>query len=186
VTGKVIAGITMSLDGFVCDQHGSLAKLYSDFDMLQEAPAFQAAIRDTGAVVMGRRAFAMGDPDAYADHYEFQVPIFVLTHAAPTQHPKESSTLTFTFVTAGLEQALTQAKQAAAGKDVQVIGGPDTIRQCLRARLCDELHIDLVPVLLGEGLRLFDGLDPDGVTLERISSAETTPVRTSFVFRVVR
>ena len=66
---------------------------------------------------MGKRAFAMGDPDSYVGNYEFQVPIFVLTHHVPQHTPKQDDKLTFTFVTDGIESAIRQAKQAAGDKD---------------------------------------------------------------------
>ena len=78
---KVVVGMTMSLDGFVNDRQGSVELLYPDLEALRETQVMQEAMRDTGAVVMGRRAFEMAeDPDSFAGNYEFQVPIFVLTH----------------------------------------------------------------------------------------------------------
>jgi hypothetical protein len=77
---KVIAGMTISLDGFVNDRRSSVAALYPDFASLRQSERLQEAIENTGAVVMGRQAYAMADdPDWYAGNYEFQVPIFVLT-----------------------------------------------------------------------------------------------------------
>lgn len=82
------------------------------------------AIKNTGAVVMGKHAYEMAnDPDWYAGNYEFQTPIFLQTHTTPEKHPKETEKLTFTFVTDGIENAIAQAKAAAGEKDVQVIGG---------------------------------------------------------------
>ncbi len=75
--GKVIIGFTMSLDGFSNDQNGSVERLYPDLDTLRYAKPLQESIEKTGAVVMGRKTFAMGDPDSYAGNYEYQVPIFV-------------------------------------------------------------------------------------------------------------
>ena len=122
--GKVIAGMSMSLDGYINDQNGSVEKLYSDFSELHDAPAFQEMIKNTGAVVMGRHVYEMGDPNLWAnDDYEFQTPIFVLTHTPPAKYPKGNNKLTFTFVTDGIESAVSQAKKAASDKDVQVIGG---------------------------------------------------------------
>ena len=184
--GKVIAGITMSLDGFVQDGRGSVAELYSDFGELHDVASFQETIRNTGAVVMGKRAFEMGEPDSYAGAYEFQVPIFVLTHAVPERHPLESGALTFTFVTDGIESAMAQAQRAAGAQDIQLVGGASAIQQCLNAGLCDELHIDVMPVLLGEGLRLFENIATDEVKLEKIGVEEATSARTSMRFRVVR
>ena len=105
--GKVILGMTMSLDGFINDQNGSVASLYPDLEELQNTEPLQEAIKTTGAVVMGRHAFAMVEnPDLYAGNYEFQVPIFVLTHEPPKKHPKETRDLTFTFVTEGIKSAI--------------------------------------------------------------------------------
>ena len=184
--GKVIAGSSLSLDGFMADRDGSLSRLYPDFEEMHHVASFQEAIDGTGAVVMGRRAFEMADPDSYAVDYEFQAPIFVLTHAAPERHPRENETLKFTFVTDGIASAIAQARRAAGDKDVQLIGGASAIRQCLDAGLCDELHIDIVSVLLGEGLRLFENFDAGNVRLERISVEAATAVRTSFRFRVAK
>jgi dihydrofolate reductase len=72
--GKIISGITLSLDGFINDRNGGVEPLYADFSELHDVDSFQETIRTTGAVVMGRRAFEMGDPDSYAEAYEFQVP----------------------------------------------------------------------------------------------------------------
>ncbi|MEX1019515.1 MAG: dihydrofolate reductase family protein [Litorilinea sp.] len=183
--GKVIVGMTMSLDGFVCDPSGSLTRLYADFDELRDSELLQEPIRTTGAVVMGRRTFAMADdPDMYADNYEFQVPIFVVTHQAPQQWPKQNDRLTFTFVTDGIETAIVQAKAAAGEKDVTVVGGPDVIRQCLQFGLADELHIDIMPVLLGRGLRLFAQPHDPPVELEKIKVVETR-TRTGLLFRII-
>jgi dihydrofolate reductase len=184
--GKVIAGMTMSLDGYINEPNGSVEKLYSDFSELHEAPPFQEMIKNTGAVIMGRHVYEMADPFSWAnDDYEFQTPIFVMTHIPPAKYPKGNDKLSFTFVTNGIESAISQAKKAADDKDVQVIGGPDIIQQCLNAGLCDELQIDIMPVLLGKGLRLFEHIDTDKIKLERIKTEETTSARTSFTLKVV-
>ncbi|HSW80036.1 MAG TPA: dihydrofolate reductase family protein [Candidatus Saccharimonadales bacterium] len=182
--GKVIAGMTMSLDGFVNDSSGSVQNLNPDFDELHDVPSFQDMIKNTGAAIMGRHTYEMADPFMWAnDDYEFQTPLFVLTHTPPEKYPKGNGKLSFTFVTDGIESAVAQAKQAAGGKDIQVIGA-STIQQCLNAGLCDVLQIDLMPILLGMGLRLLENIDTDKIKLERIKVEETTPVRTSITFRV--
>jgi dihydrofolate reductase len=184
--GKIIAGMAMSLDGFINDKNGSVDKLYSDFDQLHDVPTFQEMIKNTGAVIMGRHTYEMQDPFLWAnDDYEFQTPIFVLTHTPPEKYPKGNGKLSFTFVTDGIASAVSQAKKAAGGKDVQVIGA-NTLQQCLNAGLCDELQIDIMPVLLGEGLRLFENIDTDKIKLERINLEETTTARTSFTFKVIK
>jgi dihydrofolate reductase len=184
---KVIAGMTVSLDGFINDRNGSPQSLSPDFVEMVQGPAFKAIVDGTGAAIMGRHTYEMADPFMWAnDDYEFQVPIFVLTHTPPADYPKGNGKLSFTFVTDGIESAVAQARAAAGDKDVQVIGGADTIQQCLNAGLCDELQIDLMPVLLGGGLRLFENIDTDKIKLERIKVEETTPVRTSITFRVMK
>lgn len=184
--GKVIAGMAMSLDGFVNDGNGSVEKLYTDFGELHDAPAFQTMIRNTGAVIMGRHTYEMADPFAWAtDDYEFQTPIFVLTHTPPVKYPPGNGKLSFTFVTDGIESAVSQARKAAGDKDVQVIGA-STVKQCLNAGLCDELQIDIMPVLLGKGLRLFEHIDTDTVKLERTTVDEPTPMRTTLTYRIVQ
>jgi dihydrofolate reductase len=128
---------------------------------------FAETLRATGAVVMGRRMFSGGegrwedDPNAdgwWGDDPPFRVPVFVLTHHARETVEKEGGT-SYTFVTAGMEAALEQARTAAGAKDVRVVGGASVIQQCLNGGLLDELEVHVVPLLLGGGTRLFDGLD---------------------------
>ena len=184
---KVILGMTMSLDGFINDRNGSVGALYPDLATLRSTEHLQEAIRNTGAVVMGWNAFAMAkDPDFYAGNYEFQVPIFVLTHEVPKKRPKETDKLTFAFVTNGIESAIRQARAVAGDKDVAVIGGASTAQQCLRARLADELHIDIMPVLLCGGLRLFGDIGAERIQLERLTVMELPAGRAHLRFRVVK
>lgn len=119
-----------------------------------------------GAWILGRNMFGPirgAWPDEewkgwWGDNPPYHVPVFVLTH-----HPRDSIRMdggtTFHFVTDGIEAALERARAAANGKHVRIGGGAATIRQYLRARLIDELHLAISPVLLGSGERLFDGLD---------------------------
>jgi dihydrofolate reductase len=180
---KVIAGMTTSLDGFVADQSGSASRLYPDLAALRDTTYMNAAIEETGAVLMGKRTFEMGDPDSYVGNYEFQVPIFVLTHEPPRVAPKQDEHLTFTFVTEGLESAVAQAKAAAGEKAVQVVGGASVTQQLLQAGLVDQLCVDVMPVLLGVGLRFLDNPDLEHVQLEKIGVQEVG-ARTSLSFLV--
>jgi dihydrofolate reductase len=182
--GKVVGGMTFSLDGFVSDSHGDVSRLYPDLGELRQTAMLQEEIRTTGAVVMGRRSYDMGDPDSFAENYEYQVPIFVLTHHIPATKPKETDTLSVTFVTDGVESALAQAKAAAGDKNVLLIGA-SVNQQCLNAGLCDELHIGIMPVLLGDGLRLFEHLDVAHITLEKARIFESG-ARTDMWFRVIK
>jgi dihydrofolate reductase len=183
--GKVILGTTMSLDGFIHDKDGSVSQLYPDLAALADTESLQESMNTTGAVVMGRHAYAMGEPDDYVDHYEYQVPIFVLTHHVPEKMPKQSDQLTFTFVTEGIESAITQAKAAAGDKNVVIVGGASTAQQCLRAGLADELHIDIRHVLLGDGLRFFDQTGAEPAQFESVGVAES-PGITHLRLRVVK
>jgi dihydrofolate reductase len=183
--GKVIGGMTLSLDGFASDSHGDVGRLYPDLGALAQTEMLQEEIRTTGAVVLGRNSYDMAaDPDWYADNYEYQVPLFVLTHHVPEKKPKGNDKLTITFVTDGVESAIAKAKAAAGDKNVMLIGA-STNQQCINAGLCDELHIGIMPILLGPGLRLFEHIDIARVTLEKIRIFESG-ARTDIWFRVVR
>jgi dihydrofolate reductase len=184
---KVIVGATMSLDGFIADSTGSLELLYPALEALHDMEPLREAMQNTGAAVIGRHAYAMAeDPDWYTGNYEFQVPIFVLTHHPPTRHPKQTEHLTFTYVTDGIESAIRQAKAAAGDKDVTVIGGASTAQQVLRAGLADELDIYVMPLLLCGGLRLFDNISTQLIQLERTRVMELPGGRTYLRFRIVK
>ncbi|MDO9086479.1 MAG: dihydrofolate reductase family protein [Anaerolineaceae bacterium] len=190
---KVVLGMTMSLDGFINDRYGSVDRLFSDLvlgdvqhESIQNNAIMQDALQNTGEVVMGKNTFLMGgDPDYYADGYEFQVPIFVLTSHPPVKKPKENENLTFTFVTEGIEAAIALAKPAAGGRDVVVLGGASTANQALHSGLVDEIQVDIMPVLLGGGMRFFEKFDSDVIELQKIEIVET-PIRTTLKFRVVK
>jgi len=185
--GNVILGMTMSVDGFINDRNGSVDVLYPDLTALRDTEYLKESMRNTGAVVMGRNSYAMAeDPDWFAGNYEYQVPIFVLTHEPPQKHPRDTEDLTFTFVTDGLESAITQAKVAAGDKEVNIIGAASTARQCLKEGLADELHVDIMPVLLGDGLRLFEDTDSKQIQLERLAVIELPGGRTHLKFRVIK
>jgi dihydrofolate reductase len=140
-----------------------------------------------GATIMGRNMFGpvRGPwPDEewkgwWGDDPPYHHPVFVLTHHSRPPLVMQGGT-TFNFVTDGIEAALSRAFKAAEGADVRLGGGAATIRQYLRARLIDELHVAIVPVFLGGGERLFDGLDGGPVgyeNVEMVSSASVTHVR---------
>lgn len=144
---------------------------------------------NVGAEIMGRGKFG-GGPGPWSDEWRgwwgedppFHMPVFVLTH-----HEREPLTLadtTFTFVTDGIQAALDQARAAAAGKDVFVGGGASIINQYLAAGLVDELELHTVPLVLGGGARLFEGVGPD-LKLEQIRAVDAPGV-THLKYRVVR
>lgn len=122
--------------------------------------------KNIGAWILGRNMFGPirgAWPDLnwkgwWGDNPPYHVPVFVLTHHARPPIEMEGNT-TFHFVTGGIHEALDRARGVANGKDVRVGGGPNTIQQYLRAGLIDELHVAISPVLLGQGERLFEGVD---------------------------
>ena len=175
---KVVAVMSMSLDGYVADLNDGVAEVFdwytssgdveihtggSDdmtFHVSQpSADHLHGLISELGAMVTGRRTFdkahGWGGNHAWG-------PAFVLTHQIPDGWPRPDSTVH--FVTDGLESAVNQAKTAAAGKSVAVHGA-DTIQQCLNAGLLDEIHVDIAGLLLGSGIRLFDHLADTPIVL---------------------
>jgi dihydrofolate reductase len=171
------------------ERHGkSAGETNVDSEVVDEA------IRTTGATVMGRRMFSGGegpwedDPKAdgwWGDDPPFRHPVFILTHHDREPVTKQGGT-TFNFVTDGIEAALEQARAAAGDKDVGVGGGANVVQQYLRAGLLDEMQIHVVPVLLGDGVRLFENhLDADQLELERTRVVES-PAVTHLRYRVVK
>ena len=181
---KVIAGMTVSLDGYVADRDGDAGALYPDLADLRGSAYMDDMIEETGAVLMGRRTFEMADPDHYVGNYEFQVPIFVLMSEPPRTAPAQDERLTFTFVTDGAESAVAQAAAAAGEKAVTVVGGPGLIGELLGAALIDELRVDVMPALLGGGVRFLEGVDPEGIRLQKMG-IDDVGERTSLRFRVL-
>lgn len=168
---RVIAIMSMSLDGYVADPHDGVAEVF-DWYFNSGDVEFHAGGSDPmtfrvsapsaehlrglwsglGAVLTGRRTFEVAH--GWGGNHAWG-PAFVLTHEVPDGWPRPGSSVR--FVTDGIESAVRQARAAAAGKAVGVHGA-DTIQQCLNAGLLDELQIDLAAVLLGSGVRLFDHL----------------------------
>ena len=167
---RVIADISMSLDGFVTGPdpdadhglgHGGepLHTWAVASDDPVDAEVLRAATEASGAVVMGRRLFDIVDgPQGWDDSMGYGArhagtpPFFVVTHAAP-DHVRLD--LRFTFVTDGIASAVEQAKATAGGRDVIIMGGADVVRQTVEAGIADELRIHLAPVVLGGGTPLF-------------------------------
>jgi dihydrofolate reductase len=189
---KVVCEISMSLDGFITGPNVGVGNGMGDggdrlhdwrFDAKTEA---DAAIEDeiyssTGAVVLGKGMFDVGF-EPWGDPPPFRMPVFVVTQEREPL-PMQGGT-TYTFVT-GIEDALEMARAAAGEKNVGVWGGAQIIREYLEAGLLDELQIHLIPILLGDGVRLFEDLDPAGIELKRGSTIET-PGATHLRFEVVK
>jgi dihydrofolate reductase len=128
------------------------------------AAAFDGFIARIGAVITGRRTYDVAS--AWPGEGEVPgAPLFVVTHHIPDEVPPADPP--YTFVTDGIASAVRQALAAAAGKDVRLMGA-SIVQQCLRSGLLDELTIELVPTLLGRGVRLLDGLEHGAAELELI------------------
>jgi len=148
------------------------------------------ADENVGATIMGRNMFGPQRgpwPDEewkgwWGRNPPYHHPVFVLSHHRRSSFDLEGGTR-FTFVNDGIQSALEQAFAAAMGKDVRIGGGAATVSQYLKAGLVDELHLVLVPILLGHGERIFEGLD--GVQ-DRYEVAEFVPSRTVSHVRIVR
>lgn len=175
---KVVALMSMSLDGYVADLNDGVAEVFdwyfasgdveipiggSDpmtFSVSQpSADHLRGLIAEIGAMISGRRTFDKAE--GWGGNHAWG-PAFVLTHQIPEGWPRPGSTVH--FVTDGIESAVNQAKAAAAGKTVGVHGA-DTIQQCLNAGLLDEIHVDVAAVILGSGIRLFDHLASTPIVL---------------------
>ena len=191
---KVTSEISLSLDGFITDPNASVGSPLEGndpgrlhdwrFDAKTETDAaiVDEIYESTGAVLIGKRMFDVGF-EPWGDPPPFGMPVFVVTHEARDPLPMQGDT-TYTFVN-GIEAALDLTRGAAGDKNVGVWGGANIIREYLKAGLLDEMQIHLVPVLLGDGIALFEGLDPDGLELRKTSSIET-PRATHLRFDVVK
>jgi dihydrofolate reductase len=191
---KVHFQLSMSLDGFITGPNEGVGNPLGDDDgrlhdwMFDGGAAADAAVLDeayarTGAILMGKRMFEVG-VEPWGDPPPFERPVFVLTHEPRASMPMQGGT-TYTFATDGLEAALKEARAAAGSRDVGIWGGGNIIRQYLAAGLVDELEIHLIPVLLGEGVRLFDTFDHKRIELRRTRTIET-PNATHLRYEVVK
>lgn len=204
--GKVTFNMTMSLDGFVAGandgpeyplgeggeaifqwyESGDVEYRWPGNEMTSKISAASAkrldhVIEHTGVLITGRKTFEIAN--AWGGHHPANVPIVVLTHRVPQEwvNRKDSP---FTFVTDGIESAVRQAKAIAGDKDV-AIGTAQTLQQALRAGLVDEITIDLVPVVLGQGVRLFEHFGDVPPKLEQVNVIEGQGV-THLQYRVVK
>lgn len=186
--GKVAIDMSMSLDGFIAapndnpDQGLGKDGMRLHNWMFDDPSVFQRLygdlVKDTGAVIMGRRTYDNSIIDWEGKGPLDDVPCFVLTHRPmPHAHP------IFTAVSDGVESALAQAQAAAGDKRIGLMGA-DTDRQFIAAGLVDDIRIHIVNVLLGDGRRLFDVL-PSRVELEQTELSETDGV-VHITYRVVR
>jgi len=200
---SVLTALSTSLDGFIAGADDSpkqplgvggerlFAWLFdgdtpSQFNPMFKMSAVSAAFFDegvarVGAAITGRRTYDVSE--AWDGSGPMPgIPLFVVTHHVPESVPPGDPP--YTFVTEGIERAVTEARTAAAGKDV-FLQGASIVQQCLRARLMDELVISLVPVVLGRGVRLLDSLEPGSVALDLVRVVDAPGV-THLHYRVVK
>ncbi|MGP4097822.1 dihydrofolate reductase family protein [Nonomuraea sp. KM90] len=181
---KVVLYMSMSLDGFIAGPDDKVGRglgtggerLHdwvpaSGGDPRSRRPADGAGatvfdeLMATGAVITGRRTFELAGGWA-GDHHD-GVPIFVLTRAAPGEPAPGHAR----YVTDGIASCVAQARVAAGGRDI-LLHGAATARACLRAGLLDEMELRLIPVLLGQGRRLFEDMPPDHIELEPLRALD--------------
>jgi dihydrofolate reductase len=202
--GKVTMGLSMSLDGFIAGpndgpgsplgdggerlfawyQAGEVEYRLPGTEMVfnispQSADLLRKAHARMGAFVTGRRTFEIAG--GWGGSPPLGVPTFVVTHSVPQEWVYEGSP--FAFVTDGVESAIEQARAVAGEKDVAV-GAASIVQQCIRLGLLEEIHVDLVPVLLGGGVRLFEHLGAGPIELEITQVVEGAGV-THLTLRIV-
>jgi dihydrofolate reductase len=199
MTQVVKAHVMLSLDGFGSGLNQTRERPFGTVDpeqlgrwMFEDAETNKAeiaAITDYGAFIMGRNMFAAPGPDVWELEWKgwwgpnppYHAPVFVLTHYARPSIEMEGGTV-FHFVTEGPEVALARAREVAGSRNVAIAGGVHTTRHYLNAGAIDSLHLQIVPVVVGQGERLWDGLTAN---LEPIG-ARATRFATHMDYRVVK
>ncbi|GHO98329.1 deaminase reductase [Reticulibacter mediterranei] len=198
---KVICGITMSLDAFVAGPNQSFENPFGDIPedllhnwMFDEREKYQAELNiltDAGACIMGSNMYGPKEKresqdwrgwEQWGENPPFHAPVFVLSHKQRDPIAMEGGT-TYIFITDGIEAALAAAKEAALERNVAIMGGANTINQYLAAGLIDELLLHIVPVTIGEGARLFEGVP--NLQLEPVEISGTPSV-THIRYHVVK
>ncbi len=192
--GKVMCEISMSLDGFIAGPNVRVGNGMGDDGDRLHAWVFggntetdDAIVAEKnaspGAILIGKRMFDVGF-EPWGDPPPFGKPVFIVTHEAREPLPMRGGT-TYTFVTKGIEAALELAREAAGDKDVGIWGGANIIQEYLKAGLLEEMQIHVVPVLFGDGTRLFEHPGGRRIELKRTSTIDT-PGATHFRFSVLQ
>lgn len=195
--GKVTTGFSTSLDGFIAGPGDDVQHLFAWYGMgdtelpfpsgtftakvsAASAEHLRGRFAAAGALVTGRRQFDL--THGWGGRHPLDVPVFVVTHSVPQDWPAEGTP--FAFVTDGVESAISHAQEVAGAKDV-IVDGATVAQQAIRAGLVDEVGVDLVPVLLGDGVRFFDNLGSDPIQLEQTGLIQGAGV-THIIFRVLQ
>ena len=177
--GKLIAEITMSLDGFIAGPDISNSQpLGVNGERLHDwifgkatdtdKKILEETVNSVGAVIVGNHTYRTAIDDAWEGATPFAAPAFVVCHELPLKKVEG-----FAYVNTGIDEALTLARLAAAGKNIWVMGGANIIQQYIKADLVDELRIHIAPLLLMQGTRLFENSGTEPVELIRESVQET-------------
>jgi dihydrofolate reductase len=199
---RVTCNLSISADGYSAGPNQTEQRPFGDdggdgwgdrlhawmFDNAEENRTEVDQAANAGAYIMGRNMFGpvRGEWDRqwngwWGDNPPYHAPVFVLTHHARDPQPMEGDT-TFHFVTDGIESAFTRAREAAGDGDISIHGGATTVNQYLAAGLIDEMRLHIVPLTLGAGTRLFEGVPP--LSLEQVESRAATSV-THLTYRVL-
>jgi dihydrofolate reductase len=191
--GKIIADVSVSLDGFMAGPNISIEHpmgkrgdrlhqwLFNAGSNEIDSTVVKGISAGIGAVVLGRRTFDVGF-NAWEQQTPYPAPTFVVTHHAKDALPTASGT--FTFITDGAARAVEQARTAAGDKNVAIMGAGIT-QELIRLAVIDELHIHMTPVLLGDGLRLFEHLGGEQIELEIVETTPSSKI-THFIYRVLK
>jgi dihydrofolate reductase len=196
-SGKVGWDVSMSLDGFITDPHDKPGKIFNwyfsgdtpskfggemDFKLTKDdAEYLDEGIQTVGSIVAGRRTYDVSN--AWNGSFFIPVPFFVLTHDPPEHVPE--GTTKFTLVTNGIESAINQAKKEAGDRMVGLMGA-STARQCFEAGRIDQLRIHISPVMLGDGIRLYDVPGTREIELKKIDALESSSGVIHITYDVIR
>ena len=192
--GKVVFVISMSLDGYVAGPNMRLEEpmgegglvlheWLSDTSDPRNREVLTEGVASIGAVITGRRNYDMSIQWWGADGPtgDARVPLFVVSHSKPKDIPANG---VYTFIN-GIESALSQARATAGSKDISIMGGANIAQQYFKANLIDEIEIQLIPVLLNGGVRLFEHTGSTPIRLENVKAVQTAAA-THLHFRVVK
>lgn len=195
--GTVYVDMSMSLDGFIAGPNDDVDALHAWLYGLKafrephgeaggttdaDSEIVDESMKRSGASIVGWRMYELAG--GWGDNPPFHEPVFVLTHKSREPVVKEGGT-TFTFVTDGVESAMAHAREAAGGRDIAIRGGAKTVQQFLAAGLVDEIQVHIVPILMGQGIRLFDEREPASLKL-RTTRVVESPEVTHLRYRVIR
>ncbi|MEF3403710.1 dihydrofolate reductase family protein [Agromyces sp. CCNWLW203] len=164
---KVIIHATVTVDGFMADIDGGVDWMNGFPSAPEDEEVVRRVVQDIGAVVGGANKTQTIEDGEVPYGGMITAPVYLMTHS--THEPIERDGVTYTFVVDDIAQAVESAKKAAGEKLVSLLGGSIS-RQCLELGLVDEIHLDVVPILLGEGISLFTGLRKS-IRLQRVETS---------------